>query len=118
MFKETKAVLHGAHDNIGRWLLVQQTATASISRTVTDCDDFVSGQSWDAKHASALEGLTQTLGQWNDDLVGFFNAVPRKDVLQAAIDITEEYQKRTGCEVLSIDLQSTTGHLGEGRVPA
>ena len=51
----------------------------------------------------------------HDDRVGFFNAVPRKDILQAAMGITKEYQERAGSKVLSIDPLSKTGHPGNPR---
>ena len=64
-FKEKQAVLQRAHNNIVRWLLVQQTAAATVSThcSVIDYEETLPGQSWNAKHASAVEVLTQLLGQ-------------------------------------------------------
>ena len=53
--------------------------------------------------------------EMHDDRVGFLNAVPRKNILQAAMGITEEYQERAGSKVLSIDPLSKTGHPGNPR---
>ena len=53
--------------------------------------------------------------EWNDDVVGFFNAVPRKDILRPVHTLVREYQQHTGCSVLSIDLLSKTGHPGNPR---
>ena len=53
--------------------------------------------------------------EWNDDLVGFFNAVPRKDILRSVHTIVRECQQHTGCSVLSVGLLSKTGHPGNPR---
>ena len=53
--------------------------------------------------------------EWNDDLVGFFNAVPRKDILRSVHTIVRGCPQHTGCSVLSVDLLSKTGHPGNPR---
>ena len=53
--------------------------------------------------------------EWNDDLVLFFNAVPRKDILRSVQTTVREYQQLTGCSVLSVDLLSKRGHPGNPR---
>ena len=50
--------------------------------------------------------------EWNDDLVGFFSAVPRKDILRSVHTIVRGYQQHTGCSGLSVDLLPKTGHPG------
>ena len=52
--------------------------------------------------------------EWNDDLVGFFNAVPRKDILRS-VQTVREYRQHTGCSILSVDLLSKTGHPGKSQ---
>ena len=47
-------------------------------------------QLWKSLHSYWVKPTGQYDKEWNDDLVGFFNAVPRKDILQEVIDITEE----------------------------
>ena len=53
--------------------------------------------------------------EWNDDLVGFFNAVPRKDIIRAVNVLTGQYLKQSGSTVLSVDLLSKSGHQGKPR---
>ena len=53
--------------------------------------------------------------EWNDDFVGLFNAVPRKDILKSVQTMVREYRQLTGCSVLSVDLLSKTGHPGNPR---
>ena len=53
--------------------------------------------------------------EWNDDLVGFFNAVPRADILKAVHCIVKEYSQQTGHTVLAIGLLSKSGHPGKPR---
>eukprot|EP00439_Symbiodinium_sp_Y106_P044044 s2796_g5.t1 len=40
--------------------------------------------------------------EWNDDIVGFCNAVPRRDILRSVQIVVREYHQLTGCSVLSV----------------
>ena len=53
--------------------------------------------------------------EWNDDLVGFFNAVPRQDIVRAVTALTEQFLEQSGCRLLSVDLLSKSGHQGKPR---
>ena len=72
-------------------------------------------QLWKSLHRHWARPSEEHDVEWNDDLVGFFNAVPRKDILRSVHTIVREYQQHTGCSVLSIDLLSKTGHPGNPR---
>ena len=74
-------------------------------------------QLWQAIHThwSSSRNEDETDLEWNDDLVGFLNAVPRADILKAAHCILQEYSQQTGHTVLAIDLLSKTGHPGQPR---
>eukprot|EP00439_Symbiodinium_sp_Y106_P083423 s660_g23.t1 len=72
-------------------------------------------QLWKSLHKFLAGPSEEHDVEWNDDLVGFFNAVPRKDMLRSVHTIVREYQQHTGCSVLSIDLLSKTGHPGNPR---
>ena len=63
-------------------------------------------QLWQAihKHWSSPRNTAEADVEWNDDLVGFLNAVPRADILKAVHCIVQEYNQRTGHAVLAIDL--------------
>ena len=53
--------------------------------------------------------------EWNDDLVGFFNAVPRRDIAAAVTLLTEQFLNHFSRRVLSVDIASRTGHRGKPR---
>ena len=72
-------------------------------------------QLWKSLHRHWARPSEEDDVEWNDDLVGFFNAVPRKDILRSVHTIVREYQQHTGCSVLSVDLLSKTGHPGNPR---
>ena len=74
-------------------------------------------QLWQAihEHWSSPRNMAEADVEWNDDLVGFFNAVPRADILKAVHCIVQEYSQRTGHTVLAIDLLSKSGHPGQPR---
>ena len=123
-FSETqKAVRQRTDYNLVCTVLVQQAVGDGIHCFDRDYRDTELRQSRYAKHVTAVEIPPQILGrpseehdvEWNDDLVGFFNAVPRKDMLRSVHTIVREYQQHTGCSVLSIDLLSKTGHPGNPR---
>ena len=44
----------------------------------------------------------------NDDLVGFFNSVPREMIISALQLLTRDYQQQTGVQVFTIDLRKST----------
>ena len=70
-------------------------------------------QLWRSLHRS--KPSSESDQEWNDDLVGFFNAVPRKDIIHAVNLLTEQFLKQSGCTVLSVDLLSKSGHQGKPR---
>ena len=72
-------------------------------------------QLWKSLHRHWARPSEEDDVEWNDDLVGFFSAVPRKDILRSVHTIVREYQQHTGCSVLSVDLLSKTGHPGNPR---
>ena len=72
-------------------------------------------QLWRSLHRHWSKPSAEPEQEWNDDLVGFFNAVPRKDIIRAVNVLTEQYLKQSGCTVLSVDLLSTSGHQGKPR---
>ena len=74
-------------------------------------------QLWQAihNHWSSSRNGDEADVEWNDDLVGFFNAVPRADILKAVHCIVKEYSQQTGHTVLAIDLLSKSGHPGQPR---
>ena len=53
--------------------------------------------------------------EWNNDLVGSFNAVPRQDIIRAVTVLTEQFLKQSVCTVLSLDLLSKSGHQRKPR---
>ena len=74
-------------------------------------------QLWQAlhKHWSSPQNMAEADVEWNDDLVGFFNAVPRADILKSVHHIVKEYIQLTGHTVLAVDLLSKSGHPGQPR---
>ena len=72
-------------------------------------------QLWKSLHRHWARPSEEDDFEWNDDLVGFFNAVPRKDILRSVQTVVREYQQHTGCSILSVDLLSKTGHPGKSR---
>ena len=72
-------------------------------------------QLWKSLHRHWARPSEEDDVEWNDDLVGPLNAVPRKDILRSVHTIVRGYQQHTGCSVLSVDLLSKTGHPGNPR---
>ena len=72
-------------------------------------------QLWRSLHHHWPKPSSEPDQEWNDDLVGFFNAVPRKDIIRAVNVLTEQFLKQSGCTVLSVDLLSKSGHQGKPR---
>ena len=70
-------------------------------------------QLWRSLHRPWSKPSSEPDQEWNDDLVGFFNAVPRKDRIHAVKLLTEQFLKQSGCTVLSVDLLSNSGHQGK-----
>ncbi|CAE7402099.1 unnamed protein product [Symbiodinium sp. CCMP2592] len=66
-------------------------------------------QLWKSLHAYWAKPSQEENVEWNDDLVGFFNAVPRKDIMHSVRLIVQEYCQISGCSILSIDMLSRTG---------
>eukprot|EP00439_Symbiodinium_sp_Y106_P082440 s273_g21.t2 len=46
--------------------------------------------------------------EFNDDLVGFFNSVPREMIISALQLLIRNYQQKTGVQVFTIDLRKST----------
>ena len=72
-------------------------------------------QLWRSLHRHWSKPRSEPDQEWNDDLVGFFNAVPRKGIIRAVNVLTEQFLKQSGCTVLSVDLLSKSGHQGKPR---
>ena len=67
-------------------------------------------QLWRSLHRHWSKPSSEPDQEWNDDLVGFFNAVPRRDTIREVNVLTEQFLKQSGCTVLSVDLLSKSGH--------
>ena len=97
---------------------VALTLTLIVKTLYADSPGLLSmPQLWQAIHthwSSSRSGDEADL-EWSDDLVGFFNAVPRADILKAVHCIVQEYSQQTGHTVLAIDLLSKSGHPGQPR---
>ena len=46
--------------------------------------------------------------EFNDDLVGFFNSVPREMIISALQLLIRDYQQQTGVQVFTVDLRKST----------
>ena len=71
-------------------------------------------QLWRSLHRHWSNPSTEPDQEWNDDLVGFFNAVLRQDIICAVTVLTEQFLEPSGCTVLLVDLLSKSGHQGRG----
>ena len=71
-------------------------------------------QLWQALHKHWSSPRAEADVEWNDDLVGFFIAVPRADILRSVHFIVREYRQLTGHTVLAVDF-SKSGHPGQPR---
>ena len=72
-------------------------------------------QLWQSLHQHWAKPAAEPDQEWNDDLVGFFNAVPRRDIVTAVKQLTQEFLQKSSCKVLSVDIASRTGHQGKPR---
>ena len=72
-------------------------------------------QLWQSLHQHWAKPTAAPDQEWNDDLVGFFNAVPRRDIVTAVKQLTQEFLQKSSCKVLSVDIASRTGHQGKPR---
>ena len=95
--------------------VIAKTLYAHCSRQIAKTGMQSMPQLWKSLHRHWARPSEEHDVEWNDDLVGFFNAVPRKDILRSVHTLVREYQQHTGCSVLSIDLLSKTGHPGNPR---
>ena len=72
-------------------------------------------QLWKSLHHHCSRPSQETELEWNDDLVGVFLAVPRRDIVEAVTPLTEQFCEQSGCTILLLDLVSKTGHQGNPR---
>ena len=72
-------------------------------------------QFWQALHKHWSSPCEEADIAWNDDLVGFFNAVPRADILKSVHYIVKECCQLTSHTVLAVDLFSKSDHPGQPR---
>ena len=62
-------------------------------------------QLWQSLHQRWAKPTAAPDQEWNDDLVGFFNAVPRRDIVTAVKQLTQEFLQKSSCKVLSVDMR-------------
>ena len=72
-------------------------------------------QLWQSLHQYWAKPTATPDCEWNDDLVGFFNAVPRRDIVTAVKQLTQDFLRQSSCRVLSVHIASRTGHQGKPR---
>ena len=124
-FSNGKTVHQRSNDHILFRIIMQQALGASfcaltliVKTLYADNPGLLSmPQLWQAihNHWSSSRNGDEADVEWNDDSVGFFNAVPRADILKAVHCIVKEYSQQTGHTVLAIDLLSKSGHPGQPR---
>ena len=116
-FAKGRSIISYAQSLCNKLLEMASIALTVIAKTLySDCPGMQSmPQLSKSLHRHWARPSEEHDVEWNDDLVGFFNAVPRKDILRSVHTLVREYQQHTGCSVLSIDLLSKTGHPGNPR---
>ena len=116
-FAKGRTIISYAQSLCSKLLEMASVALPVIAKTLYSDSPGVQSmpQLWKSLHRHWARPGEEHDVEWNDDLVGFFNAVPRKDILRSVHTLVREYQQHTGCSVLSLDLLSKTGHPGNPR---
>ena len=89
--------------------LLQLAAVVISMRTKTLYQDAPGMQSmpqlWQSLHQHWAKPTAAPDQEWNDDLVGFFNAVPRRDIVTAVKQLTQEFLHKFSCKVYLLTLR-------------
>ena len=122
-FAKGRTIISYAQSLCSKLLEMASIALTVIAKTLYSDNPGMQSmpQLWKSLHRHWARPSEEHDVEWNDDLVGFFHAVPRKDILRSVHTLVREYQQHTDCSVLSIDLLAKTGHPGnpgEGQSPA
>ena len=119
-FAKGRTITSYANSLCGNLLQMASTVLTLIAKTLYPDSPGMQSmpQLWKSLHSHWAKPNDQGEDEWNDDLVGlFFNAVPRKDILQAVIDITAEYQEKQAaksCRLICCPSQDTRAIPGAG----
>ena len=116
-YQKGRTIISYAGSLCSKLLQLASIVTTIMTRTLyPDAPGLQSmPQLWRSLHRHWSKPSSEPDQEWNDDLVGFFNAVPRKDIIHAVNLLTEQFLKQSGCTVLSVDLLSKSGHQGKPR---
>ena len=109
MFRKGRTVVSYLHAPLRKLLAGAAYAIQLMLRTSWQGLDLSIPEIWSQIHRFLHEMPSSVLlGEFNDDLVGFFNHVPREMIVSALQMLTQDYQRDTGVSMFTIDLRKAT----------
>ena len=109
MFRKGCTIVSYLHSPVRKLLAAAAYAIQLMLNTVWNGLDLSLPEIWRRIH-HFLQDMPSSveLLKFNDDLVGFFNSVPREMIISALQLLIRDYQQKTGVQVLTIDLRKST----------
>ena len=109
MFRKGRTIVSYLHSPLRKLLAAAAYAIQLMLNTVWNGLDLSLPEIWRRTHPY-LQDMPSSVDllEFNDDLVGFFNNVPREMIVSALQLLIRDYQQKTGVQVFTIDLRRST----------
>ena len=109
MFRKGRTIVSYLHAPLRKMLAGAAYAIQLMLRTSWQGLDLSIPEIWRQLHQFLHETPSSVrLCEFNDDLVGFFNSVPREMIVSALQMLIQDYQRDIGVSMFTIDLRKTT----------
>eukprot|EP00439_Symbiodinium_sp_Y106_P071233 s3851_g12.t1 len=109
MFRKGRTIVSYLHAPLRKMLAGAAYAIQLMLRTSWQGLDLSIPEIWRQLHQFLHETPSSVrLCEFNDDLVGFFNSVPREMIVSALQTLIQDYQRDIGVSMFTIDLRKTT----------
>ena len=112
MFRKGRTIVSYLHAPLRRLLAAAAYAIQLMLSSVWDGLDLSMPAIWRQTH-QYLQDMPSSVGllEFNDDLVGFFNSVPREMIVSALELLIREYYQHTGVSIFTVDLRKSTASV-------
>ena len=109
LFRKGRTIVSYLHAPLRRLLAGAAYAIQLMLCTVWQGLDLSIPEIWRRVHQFFQDMPSSVLLlEFNDDLVGFFNSVPREMIISALQMLIRDYQNETGVHVFTVDLRKST----------